>query len=88
MKLRRNLRQRRGDKDGMFIFNFLRKVYRYKAMIWAMSIREVQSRYIGTVGGMLWSIINPLMMILVYWFVFSVGFKVQTTSLWYEKAVD
>ncbi len=61
----------------MFIFNFLRKVYRYKAMIWAMSIREVQSRYIGTVGGMLWSIINPLMMILVYWFVFSVGFKVQ-----------
>ena len=42
-----------------------------------MSIREVQSRYIGTVGGMLWSIINPLMMILVYWFVFSVGFKVQ-----------
>jgi len=46
-------------------------------MIWAMSIREVQSRYIGTIGGMLWSIINPLMMILVYWFVFSIGFKVQ-----------
>lgn len=46
-------------------------------MIWAMSIREVQSHYAGTVGGMLWSIINPLMFILVYWFVFSVGFKVQ-----------
>ncbi len=61
----------------MFIFNFLRKIYRYKSMIWAMSIREVQSRYIGTIGGMLWSIINPLMMILVYWFVFSIGFKVQ-----------
>jgi len=46
-------------------------------MIWAMSVREVQSRYIGTMGGMLWAVVNPLMMILVYWFVFSKGFKVQ-----------
>lgn len=61
----------------MLIINFLKKIYRYKSMIWAMSIREVQSRYTGTVGGMLWAIINPLMMILVYWFVFSVGFKVH-----------
>lgn len=61
----------------MFIINFLKKIYRYKSMIFAMSIREVQSRYIGTMGGMLWAIINPLMMILVYWFVFSVGFKVH-----------
>jgi ABC-type polysaccharide/polyol phosphate export permease len=42
-----------------------------------MSMREIQSRYAGTIGGLLWSIINPLMLILVYWFVFSVGFKVQ-----------
>jgi lipopolysaccharide transport system permease protein/teichoic acid transport system permease protein len=46
-------------------------------MIWAMSIREIQSRYVGTIGGMLWSILNPLMMILVFWFVFSVGFRVK-----------
>lgn len=42
-----------------------------------MAIHQIQSRYIGTFGGFAWSIIHPLMMILVYWFVFSVGFKVQ-----------
>lgn len=64
----------------MFILNFLKKVYRYRSLIWAMSIREVQSRYIGSIGGMLWAIINPLMVILVYWFVFSLGFKVKPAS--------
>jgi ABC-type polysaccharide/polyol phosphate export permease len=58
-------------------FNFFKTFYRYKSMIWAMSMREIQSRYIGTAGGILWSLINPLMFMLVYWFVFSVGFKVQ-----------
>jgi ABC-type polysaccharide/polyol phosphate export permease len=46
-------------------------------MIRSMSIREIQSRYIGTLGGVAWSVIQPLMTILVYWFVFSVGFKVK-----------
>src|SRR4030042_5562551 len=59
------------------LFNFLKRIYLYRSMISAMVLREIQSRYIGTFGGLLWSIINPLMMILVYWFVFSVGFKVR-----------
>jgi lipopolysaccharide transport system permease protein/teichoic acid transport system permease protein len=46
-------------------------------MIRAMVIREIQSRYIGTVGGLVWSIIHPLMTVIVYWFVFSVGFRVK-----------
>lgn len=42
-----------------------------------MALRDIKTRYVGTVAGFVWSIINPLMIILVYWFVFSVGFKVQ-----------
>ena len=42
-----------------------------------MAIREIQSRYVGTLAGFVWSVINPLMMIFVFWFVFSVGFKIQ-----------
>ncbi|MGA2916320.1 MAG: ABC transporter permease [Sedimentisphaerales bacterium] len=59
------------------LFNFLRRIYAYRSIIIAMTIREIQSRYAGTLGGLLWSVINPLMMILVYWFVFSVGFKIR-----------
>ncbi|MBN1788439.1 MAG: ABC transporter permease [Sedimentisphaerales bacterium] len=62
----------------MFVLlRFLKRIYLYRSIITSMAIREVQKRYAGTLGGLLWSVINPLMMVLVYWFVFSVGFKVK-----------
>jgi ABC-type polysaccharide/polyol phosphate export permease len=59
------------------LFNFLRRIYIYRSIIITMAIREIQTRYVGTLAGFVWSIVNPLMMILVFWFVFSVGFKVR-----------
>jgi len=46
----------------------------------AMAGREFTSRHISTLGGLIWSIINPLVTVTIYWFVFSVGFKVQGPS--------
>jgi len=40
-----------------------------------MSKHELASRYIGTVGGPMWAVLHPLMTVLVYWLVFSLGFK-------------
>src|SRR5574337_1546645 len=42
-----------------------------------MAVHELKARYAGTLAGSLWSIVNPLITILVYWFVFSVGLKVR-----------
>jgi len=42
-----------------------------------MAVRDIQARYIGTVAGIFWSVINPLAFMLVYWIVFSVGLKVE-----------
>ena len=61
----------------IILVNFIKKVRQHRAMVLAMTVREIQGRYVGTLGGLTWSVINPLMMILVYWFVFSVGFKIQ-----------
>ncbi|OIO35465.1 MAG: hypothetical protein AUJ74_06305 [Candidatus Omnitrophica bacterium CG1_02_44_16] len=59
------------------LFNFIKKLYLCRSIIGAMAVRDIQSRYIGTFVGFFWSIINPLAIVLVYWFVFSVGFRVQ-----------
>ncbi len=45
-----------------------------------MAFREMQARYAGTLAGLVWSVVHPLMMILTYWFVFSVGFKAKPTG--------
>ena len=59
----------------LHIFTFLRKFYRYRGMIWAMSKHDLASRYIGTIGGPLWAILHPVATVLIYWVVFSLGFK-------------
>lgn len=59
---------------------FLARLYHYRAIIWAMAKRDLAARYVGTVGGALWAVLHPTLMILIYWFVFTVGFKVQQTA--------
>jgi ABC-type polysaccharide/polyol phosphate export permease len=62
------------------LIKFFKQIHVHRAMIKAMAIREIRTRYIGTIGGMLWSIIHPFMTVAIYWFVFSVGLKVQPAS--------
>ena len=47
------------------------------ALITSLIRREVAGRYRGSVMGLLWSFFNPVLMLLVYTFVFSVVFKAR-----------
>jgi lipopolysaccharide transport system permease protein/teichoic acid transport system permease protein len=42
-----------------------------------MARREVANQYVGSLLGFIWTFINPIVMIIVFWVVFSVGFRVQ-----------
>jgi len=42
-----------------------------------ITVRDVSSRYRGSMFGLLWSLFNPLLMLSVYTFVFSVVFKAR-----------
>lgn len=48
-----------------------------RRIIWAMAVRSFQNRFIGTGFGAAWSLISPLAMVLIYWIVFSLGFKAK-----------
>jgi lipopolysaccharide transport system permease protein/teichoic acid transport system permease protein len=39
--------------------------------------REVVTQYVGSFLGFIWTFINPMARIFIFWFVFSVGFRVQ-----------
>lgn len=49
----------------------------HRQLIRALVVREVVGRYRGSVLGILWSFFNPVFMLLVYTFVFSVVFKAR-----------
>ena len=51
--------------------------WRNRDLILALTKREVVGRYRGSVMGLAWSFFNPVFMLLVYTFVFSVVFKAR-----------
>jgi lipopolysaccharide transport system permease protein/teichoic acid transport system permease protein len=56
---------------------FLGLLYKEQRLITALAVREVRAQYVASSLGMLWNLIHPIVMITVFWFVFSVGFKAQ-----------
>lgn len=59
------------------IIRLIKKLYKYRGVILAMALHEFRIKYIGTFAGFIWSVANPLIMMLVFWFIFSVGFRAQ-----------
>jgi lipopolysaccharide transport system permease protein len=43
--------------------------------------REINNRYIGTISGLFWVLLNPLALLAIYWFVFAVVFKVSIPEM-------
>ena len=49
----------------------LAALFRYRGLIQSLVARELKARYRGSALGFFWSFINPLMLLLVYSFVFK-----------------
>jgi lipopolysaccharide transport system permease protein len=49
----------------------LANLFRYRGLIQSLVARELKARYRGSVFGFLWSFINPLLLLLIYSFVFT-----------------
>jgi ABC-type polysaccharide/polyol phosphate export permease len=54
------------------VLGSLQQLFRYRALIQSLVARELRARYRGSVLGFLWSFINPLLLLLVFTFVFTV----------------
>lgn len=57
--------------------SLVHKLWLHRALIVQMSMREVVGRYKGSMLGLAWSFFNPVLMLAVYTFVFSVVFKAR-----------
>jgi lipopolysaccharide transport system permease protein len=57
--------------------SLVRSLWHHRQLIKQMAWREVIGRYKGSFMGLFWSFINPILMLAVYTFVFSVIFKAR-----------
>lgn len=56
---------------------FFHTVYAHRYLILQLTKREIAGRYRGSALGFAWTFLNPLLMLAVYTFVFSVVFKAR-----------
>lgn len=50
-------------------------IFRSREMLWQMTKQDFRQRYLGSYLGILWAFIQPAISVLIFWFVFQVGFK-------------
>lgn len=62
-------------------------LWAYRDLVFQLARRDVDSRYRGSYLGALWSFLNPLFMLTIYTFVFSVIFKARW-GLQQERRLD
>jgi ABC-2 type transport system permease protein len=52
----------------------VRALVAHRSVLWLLVRRDLKVRYAGSALGYLWTVLDPFMMILIYWFVFSLIF--------------
>jgi lipopolysaccharide transport system permease protein len=65
------------EELGMRLLDDIKSLFLHRSLIVQFIKREVKSRYQGSYLGIVWSFITPLMMLIIYTFVFSVVFKAR-----------
>lgn len=68
------------------LWHLLRQIRQHRHLLFSLIRREILARYQGSLLGLIWPLVYPLLMLAVYTFVFSVVFKARWTSLSDSKA--
>ena len=59
----------------MSLLKKIKEIYNYRHMLKTLIKQDIDGRYKGSVFGFLWSLLNPLLLLLVYSIVFQIIFK-------------
>jgi len=64
--------------DGQGIVQALRDTVRARGLLWDLISKDIRARYRNAVMGFVWAVLQPLLMMLVLYFVFGVVFNQRT----------
>jgi ABC-type polysaccharide/polyol phosphate export permease len=63
------------------MFRVARQIVRFRGLLATLISRELKARYRGSALGFLWSLANPLLLLAVYTFVFSIIFEARVPGI-------
>ena len=57
------------------LFSLPAEIYRSRRMIYKLAKNDFKTKFAGSYLGIIWAFVQPVVTVLVYWFVFEVGFR-------------
>jgi teichoic acid transport system permease protein len=63
------------------VFSLPRELYANRRLIWSLAKNDFKTRYAGSYLGIVWAFVQPIVTVLVYWFVFQMGLKAENRQL-------
>ncbi|MFO8056061.1 MAG: ABC transporter permease [bacterium] len=52
-------------------------LFSHRRLLWQMTLRDLRGKYAGSLMGLFWTVINPLLLLAVFTFIFAVVFKAK-----------
>ena len=62
------------------MLRMLRDFWTNRKLIWKLAKNDFKTRYAGSYFGVVWAMVQPVVIVLVYWFVFQIGLNTRITS--------
>ena len=63
------------------MLRMLRDFWTNRKLIWKLAKNDFKTRYAGSYFGVVWAMAQPVVIVLVYWFVFQIGLNNATAEL-------
>ncbi len=63
------------------IFNMFADLWRSRELIVRLSFNDFRTRYAGSLMGIFWAFVQPVITVLVYWFVFEKGLRAGSQAM-------
>lgn len=57
------------------IYDLVKELYAHKKMLYFLSVNDFKTKYAGSYLGVVWAFVQPVITVLIYWFVFEIGFR-------------
>jgi lipopolysaccharide transport system permease protein len=71
----------------MFFLAPFRAIYRHRRILWSTTMTDLRGLYAGSIFGMAWVFIGPILMLAVYALIYAVIFRVRPAQMDVEEYV-
>ena len=58
-----------------YVVSLVKEIARKRRLIWDLSKADFKKRFVGSYFGVVWMFVQPMVTVLIYFFVFQIGFK-------------